>query len=77
MKPGVVSGERRAPGLVDAQRAADLLDVPKSWVLAEARANRLPHVRLGRYVRFEPDMLEAWWAKRRLGPQVDGARRGP
>lgn len=55
-------------GLIDAQAAADLLGVPKTWVLAEARADRIPHVRLGRYVRFEADALEAWWQTRRRGP---------
>ena len=54
--------------LVDAEAASELLNVPKSWVLAEARANRIPHVRLGRYVRFEPDALRAWWRERRRGP---------
>ncbi len=54
--------------LVDAAGAAELLDVPKTWILAEARADRIPHVRLGRYVRFEPEALEAWWRGRRRGP---------
>lgn len=54
--------DRRLPRLVDARTAAILLGVPASWVLAEARADRIPHVRLGRYVRFEPEQLNAWWA---------------
>ena len=58
-------------GLLDAAQAADLLGVPKTWVLAEARADRIPHVRLGRYVRFESSQLEAWWEARRRGPHVD------
>jgi excisionase family DNA binding protein len=62
-------------GLVNAAAAAELLDVPKSWVLAEARAGRIPHVRLGRYVRFEPDDLRAWWREKRQGPPA--ARTGP
>ncbi len=56
--------------LLTAGQAAELLNVPVSFVRAEARANRVPHVRLGaRYVRFEADALEAWWANRRRGPQ--------
>jgi len=31
--------------LVDAAEAGRLLSVPASWVLAEARADRIPHVR--------------------------------
>jgi excisionase family DNA binding protein len=55
-------------GLVKAQEAADLLGVPKSWVLAQARKDAIPYVRLGHYVRFEPAVLEAWWQARRRGP---------
>jgi len=55
--------------LLDAAQAGELLGVPKSWVLAEARADRIPHVRLGRYVRFDPEQLERWWRARAQGPQ--------
>ena len=58
----------QAPRLVDAAAAAAMLGVPKSWVMAEARANRIPHVQLGRYVRFDPAEVEAWWRGRSKGP---------
>jgi excisionase family DNA binding protein len=54
--------------LLDAKGAAALLNVPATWVLAEARADRIPHVRLGRYVRFDGGELQAWWRTRRRGP---------
>ena len=54
--------------LLDARGAGALLNVPASWVLTEARANRIPHVRLGRYVRFDGDELRTWWLARRRGP---------
>ena len=60
--------------LVDANKAGELLGVPKTWVLSEARAGRIPHVRLGRYVRFEPAQLESWWAARRRGPEMPRGR---
>jgi len=66
--PLTTCAEEGAPRLVDAADASSLLGVPKSWVLAEARADRIPHIRLGRYVRFEPLELERWWAARRRGP---------
>jgi len=46
--------------LLDAGELAAKLGVPKSWVLAEARAQRIPHVRLGRYVRFNEESIELW-----------------
>lgn len=54
--------------LLDARGAAELLNVPASWVLSEARANRIPHVRLGRYVRFDAAELQTWWLSRCRGP---------
>ncbi len=30
------------------------------WVWAQARAGRIPHVRLGRYRRFRASAIEAW-----------------
>jgi excisionase family DNA binding protein len=50
--------------LLDAKGAAALLNVPDSWVLREARAGRIPHVRLGKYVRFDRAELLAWAARR-------------
>ncbi len=51
--------------LLTAQEASEqVVNVPATWLLAEARANRVPHVRLGRYVRFNPDELQAWWRER-------------
>jgi Helix-turn-helix domain len=57
----------RLPPLLDATGAAELLAVPPSWVLAQARKDRIPHVRLGRYVRFDPNELVAW-RRSRAGP---------
>jgi excisionase family DNA binding protein len=55
--------------LLDAKGAGRLLSVPASWVLAEARADRIPHVRFGRYVRFDRETLLAWTAERARGPR--------
>jgi excisionase family DNA binding protein len=60
-----------AQPLLDASAAGALLGVPASWVMTEARADRIPHVRLGRYVRFEATELEAWWRSRARGPWRD------
>lgn len=66
------STEINRPGkLIDAREAAALLNVPDTWVLAEARASRIPHVRLGRYVRFDRDALHAWWRSRARGPWTE------
>jgi excisionase family DNA binding protein len=63
--------------LLDADGAAELLNVPRSWVLAQARDDAIPHVRLGHYVRFNADDLREWVEERRRGPSVTPrSRRG-
>ena len=49
--------------LLTAQDVADRLGVAPSWVWAQARAGRIPHIRLGRYCRFREEALEAWIAQ--------------
>jgi excisionase family DNA binding protein len=46
--------------LLDAAAIAEILGVPKSWVLESARSGAMPCVRLGRYVRFDLADVEAW-----------------
>ncbi len=58
-----------APPLLDDDQAAELLNVPASWLGREARANRVPHVRLGHYRRYKRDELLAWVDKRGSGPR--------
>ena len=60
--------------LIDAQAAGRLLCVPDTWVLEEARHDRIPHIRLGRYVRFEAEALLAWARNRASGPAYDLGR---
>jgi excisionase family DNA binding protein len=54
--------------LLDAKAAAQLLGVPHTWLLAQARAGRIPHHRLGHYVRFDPDDLREWLSANRITP---------
>jgi len=63
-------GHQSAPRLLDAEQAGQLLNVPASWMLAQARAGRIPHVRLGHYVRFDRDELLAWIEHRLTGPRA-------
>ena len=52
--------------LTDAE-AAELLNVPRSWIGEAARAGRLPHVMLGRYRRFDRADLLAWLEANKTG----------
>jgi len=49
-----------ADELLTADDVAVLLRVTKAWVYAETRRGALPHVRLGRYVRYRRSAVAAW-----------------
>jgi len=68
-------GHEPAPRLLDAEQAGQLLNVPASWMLAQARAGRVPHVRLGHYVRFDRDELLSWIEHRLTGPRARRERQ--
>ena len=63
-----MSDKANAAALLTAQDVAALLQVPASWVYAEARAGRIPHVILGRYRRFRREAIEDWLAAAERGP---------
>jgi len=44
--------------LLTAEEAARLLNVKPGQVYRLAELGRLPHVRVGRYLRFPPDLIE-------------------
>ena len=46
--------------LLTVREAADLLRVPVSWLYGCTRTNSVPHVKLGKYLRFDRDELVAW-----------------
>ena len=54
--------------LIDAKSASGLLGVPYTWLLAQAREGRIPHHRLGHYVRFNPEDLHDWLEETKLTP---------
>jgi excisionase family DNA binding protein len=56
--------------LLTAAEVADCLSVPTSWVYAEARAGRIPHITVGRYRRFSVKSIEEWAKSRERGPKA-------
>lgn len=46
--------------LMTAGEVALLLRVTKGWVYAQTRAHKIPHVSLGRYVRYRRSAVLAW-----------------
>ena len=68
MKTEELLDAESADELLTVEDVAALLQVPKSWVYERTRrrgADRLPFIKLGKYVRFEERSLRAYVASRR------------
>ncbi len=50
-----------------ADELARRLRVSTAWVYTETRAGRIPHLRLGRYVRYRRSAIAAWERDRERG----------
>jgi excisionase family DNA binding protein len=70
-----VHGDAASFSLIDAKAASRMLGVPHTWLLAQAREGRIPHHRLGHYVRFNPDDLKERLAETRSMPTANGFHR--
>lgn len=46
--------------LLTASDVAELLAVPERWVREHTRGGLIPHLRLGRYVRYRKDAVVRW-----------------
>jgi excisionase family DNA binding protein len=49
-----------AERLFSPSELAELLGVPKSWVYARTCSDEIPHVHVGRYVRFDLHEIASW-----------------
>ena len=56
----------REARLFTPQRTAEYLGVRPSWVYEQARNGRLPHLKLGKHLRFLQEDLDAWIAEQRI-----------
>jgi excisionase family DNA binding protein len=46
--------------LLTAEQIAKRLAVKVSWVRSETRSGAMPHVKLGRWVRYDAADIDAW-----------------
>ncbi len=59
---GITSGEYSAQ-LLTVSEIAQTLRVPVSWVYGRTRRRgleRMPHIKLGKYLRFDPNTVSEW-----------------
>jgi excisionase family DNA binding protein len=46
--------------LLEAEEIAHILGVDVSYVYSQARANKIPSIKLGKYRKFSPSQLKKW-----------------
>ena len=68
----MASPNEKAVALLTVEEAADLLRVKVSWLYERTRSNEVPHLKLGKYLRFDEEELRAWARRFRR----DGRGRG-
>jgi excisionase family DNA binding protein len=59
--------EMTTPNLKDIDEMAKILKVPKSWLYSRTRQRgkgTIPHLRVGKYLRFQPKEVIAWAEQR-------------
>ena len=71
---GIPHGTAGVSRLLEAEDVANYLGMRTDWVYREVRAGRLPHIRLGRTVRFRRESIDQWLETRERGATV---RRRP
>jgi len=42
------------------KQMAKRLDVPFSWLYGKTRTGEIPHYKIGKYVKFDPDAVMEW-----------------
>jgi excisionase family DNA binding protein len=52
--------------LLRPEDAAELLAVKVSWIYEACRTGRLPHLRVGKHIRFHRSDLERWLGQQRF-----------
>ena len=58
----------KRPPLLTAKQVAERLSVPVSWVYTKARRREIPAVKVGRYWRFDEDVVLEYLARDPIDP---------
>jgi hypothetical protein len=60
MNTDTAGSEGSAGGLWDSEQAAEFLRMSAKWVKRQAQLGLLPAIRLGRALRFDPELIRAF-----------------
>ncbi len=63
------------PRLLTVEEVAEMFQVPRSWVYERTRKRgleRLPYMKLGKYLRFEEGAVREFLGQRQVGTKPSG-----
>lgn len=46
--------------LLTIDQLAETLQVPRSWIYEKARTNKIPFIKIGKYLRFSEEAIQEW-----------------
>jgi excisionase family DNA binding protein len=73
-----VEALRMSERLLTAAEVAEQLAVPESWVREHTRNGSMPHIKLGRYIRYRHDAVLGWIdSLENRGRAANSTRRAP
>ncbi len=67
-------GDAAADQLLTLEEVAAMLKVPRSWIYERTRRKLIPHVKLGKYLRFPRAALSEWIHRAGRGPTPMGGK---
>lgn len=59
--------ELKTEGLLGIDELSQFLGVPKSWIYERTRKGEIPHIKLGKYLRFKTSEIREWLKKYQRG----------
>ena len=59
--------------LIGVEEVAELTSIPESTIRRMVTKGRIPCVRLGKHVRFDPEDISAWVERNKVGGRADEA----
>lgn len=59
--------EPKTEKLLGIDELSQFLGVPKSWIYERTRKGEIPHIKLGRYLRFNTQEIREWLKKYQKG----------
>jgi excisionase family DNA binding protein len=67
----MTSSNQRLPSLIKPAEAAQMLAIGKRALWARTKSGEIPHIKIGKSVRYSVEALEAWIRERLVGDQHD------